>query len=209
LLAILALCAAPAMAIGVNPHAAIYLYTTSTGVGGANWKASPAPGSNTSVYVCFDQFGPNGDGVGGGMSAAQWLFNEVPGPDYMNVTNQFTGVGGLTIGVPGTAPGCTMTVGPTPVYPDATGVIVLARVRYETPEAGAPRGGYIQIIPYSAGDGPVVVDQNNELNGYCVHSVAYNGLSGHFGWDAAPTVDGNCTSPVEAASWGSIKALYR
>jgi hypothetical protein len=41
--------------------------------------------------------------------------------------------------------------------------------------------------------------------------VAYNGLSGNFGWDAPPVADGDCVppSPVEDATWGSIKALYR
>jgi hypothetical protein len=194
-----------------NPWVGLYLYTTSSGIGGTNWKASPGAGSNTSVYVCFDRFGPMGLGDGG-MYAAQWLFHEVPGPDYMNTTNQFVGVGGLTIGTPGIAPGCAMTVGPTPVYPNANGIIVLARIRYETPDAGAARGGYIEVLPYSAGDGGVVADANNMLDDWCVHSIAANGLSGHFGWDAPPTIDGDCppiTTPVEEASWGSIKALYR
>jgi len=144
------------------------------------------------------------------MYAAQWQFLEVPGPNYMSTTNQFTAVGGLTIGTPGQSPGCSMTVGPTPVAPDANGIIVLARVRYETPEEGAREGGYIDIIDYSAGDGSVVADQYNELNEWCIHSVVYNGLSGHFGWDVAPTSDGDCTgTPVTGSSWGTIKALYR
>jgi len=196
--------AIPAIA-GQNPGVGLYLYTTSTGIGGFNYKATPAAGSNTSVYVCFDTFG-----VGGGMYAAQWLFNEVPGPSYMSTTNQFNGVGGLTIGTPGQSPGCSMTVGPVPVYPNANGIIVLARIRYETPEE-LTRGGYIEVLPYAAGDGGVVADANNMLDEWCVHSVAFNGLSGHFGWDAPPTIDGDCheQSPVESATWGAIKALYR
>ena len=196
--------AIPAMA-GQNPGVQIYLYTTSTGLGGFNYKATPAEGANTSVYVCFDHFG-----VGGGMYAANWLFNEVPGPDYMSVTNQFVAVGGLTIGVPGLAPGCSMTVGAVPVYP-VNGVVVLARVRYETPEP-ARAGGYIEVLPYAAGDGPIVADANNELDVWCVRSIATGTepISGHFGWDGPPPIDGDCViSPVEQETWGSIKALYR
>jgi hypothetical protein len=202
-IAVLAVFAVPAFA-GMNPNVAIFLYTTSTGVGGTNHKASPAPGSNTSVYVCFDRFG-----AGGGMLGAQFALLEVPGPNYLSTTNQFAGVGGLTLGTPGEAPGCAMTTGLV-VFPDANGIVVLARIRYETPEEGAPRGGYIDVIPYSAGDGPVVGDQNSAYDTWCVHSVAANGLSGHFGWDDTVPNDGDCTIvAVEPASWGSIKALYR
>jgi hypothetical protein len=208
-LVVLAL-AVPAIA-GQNPNVGIYLYTTSTGIGGANWKASPVPASNTSVYVCFDQFG-----VGGGLYGASWQFIETPGPDFLSTTNQYAGVGGLTIGTPGLAPGVAMTVGAVPVYPNANGIIVLARIRYETPEM-ASRGGSIQIVPHGS-DGRAVADANNNLDFWCVHSVAYPlefgqtyGLSGHFGWDAPPVIDGDCTppSPVQSATWGSIKALYR
>lgn len=203
LVIVLALCAAPALA-GMNPNVGIFLYTTSTGVDGTNHKASPAPGANTSVYVCFDRFGD-----GGGMLGAQFAFLEVPGPDYLSTTNQFAGVGGLTLGEPGTPPGCAMTTGPVQ-YPDANGIVVLARIRYETAELGARRGGYIQVIPYSAGDGPVVGDQNSAYDVWCIHSVAANGLSGHFGWDDTSIPDGNCQIvAVERQTWGSIKAMYR
>lgn len=196
--------AIPAIA-GQNPHVGIYLYTTSTGIGGFNHKASPAAGANTSVYVCFDHFGP-----GGGMVLAQWQFLEVPGPNYLSSTNQYAGVGGLIIGTPGVAPGIAMTTGPV-VYPDVNGIVVLARIRYETPEEGLRAGGYIQIIPYSAGDGSVVLDANSIGDVWCVHSIAYNGLSGNFGWDSTVPPDGDCVmpSPVASTTWGSIKALYR
>jgi len=200
--------AIPAIA-GQNPYVGIYLYTTSTGIGGTNHKASPAPASNTSVYVCFDRFGPLGNGVGGGMLGASWRFIEVPGPSYLSSTNQYASVGGLTIGDPGVAPGCAMTVGAVPVMPNASGIIVLARIRYETPEA-AFRGGTITVVPHGT-DGRAVADANNALNNWCVHSVIANGLSGNFAWDDSLVPDGDCEpiSPVESSSWGSIKALYR
>jgi hypothetical protein len=190
--------AIPAVA-GQNPYVAIYLYSTSTGIGGTNHLPSPPPETNASVYVCFDHFGPFANGVGGGMLLAQWRFLEVPGPEYLDTMNLYAGVGGLTIGVPGVAPGCAMTVGPT-VYPDANGVIVLARVRYTTPLKTA-RGGTITVVPPDWPEGGVVADANIELDYWRVHSVEVDGLSGNFVWDEV--------SPVEARSWGSIKALYR
>jgi hypothetical protein len=103
-----------------------------------------------------------------------------------------------------------MTVGPTPVYPNANGIIVLGRIRYQTPRDRPSRGGSITLV-FHAADGRAVVDANNELDFWCVHDVAMNGLSGNFGWDAPPTIDGDCwwPSPVEDATWGSIKAMYR
>jgi hypothetical protein len=200
LLVVLALCAAPALA-GQNPDIALYLYSTSTGVGGTNTKASPAPGSNTSVYVCFDN-------VWGQVYGASWKFTEVPGPDYLSVTNQYAGVGGLTIGDPGQGFGCAMTTGSLPATP-TNGIIVLARVRYETPEPGAPRGGSITVIPHDT-DGRAVADGNNQLDSWCVHSIAFDGLAGNFGWDDTVPSDGDCAIvPVEAQTWGSIKAMYR
>ncbi len=201
--------AIPAIA-GQNPYAGIYLYTTSTGLGGTNHKATPAAGSNTSVYVCFDRLGPLGDGVGGGILLGQFQILKVGGPDYMSTTNQFSGVGGLIIGEPHVAPGISMTTGPlaTPV----NGVVVLARIRYETPEEGARAGGYLQIVDYSAGDGSVVFDANSDMDEWCVHSVLANTLSGNFGWDTETIPDGFCEpiiNPVAPATWGSIKALYR
>jgi hypothetical protein len=195
--------ALPALA-GQNPNVAIYLYTTSSGIGGTNWTASPSGGGVKSVYVCFDHFG-----VGGGMYGASWRFIEVPGPDYMSSTNQFAGVGGLTIGDPGSAAGIAMTVGPAAVYPNVNGIIILGRIRY-TVEGDPPGGGSITVVPHAT-DGRAVADAQNQLDYWCVHSVAYNGLSGNFGWDAPPTIDGNCTqpSPVQNETWGSIKALYR
>jgi len=194
----------PAVA-GQNPNIRIFLNALSAGTGN-NWTTTPVEGSNKSVYVCFDNFG-----VGGGMYAAQFHMMPVGGPDYLSTANQFVGVGGLTIGEAVGAPGAAMTVGPVPVYPGASGIIVLARVRFETPEPPMRDGGYIMLVDYSAGDGNVVADADNMLDTWCVKSVAYGGVSGHFGWDAPPPVDGDCEepNPVESTTWGSIKALYK
>ncbi|MBM3308557.1 MAG: hypothetical protein FJY74_09550 [Candidatus Eisenbacteria bacterium] len=195
--------AMPAMA-GQNPNIRSFLNASSAGTGN-NWTTSPVPGANKSVYVCFDNFG-----AGGGMYAAQFLMQPVGGPNYLSTTNQFAAThGGLTIGEAVVAPGASMTVGPTPQYPGTSGIIVLARIRFETPEE--LRGGHIALIPYSAGDGPVVADANNMLDVWCVKSTMYGGISGHFGWDGPPPIDGDCQepSPVQNTTWGSIKALYK
>ncbi len=117
---VLALLAVPALA-GENPHIGIYLYTTSTGTRRApTTRRRRHPARTQSVYVCFDN-------IWRGVYGASWKFVEVPGPDFLSTTNQFAGVGGLTIGDPASAPGCAMTVGPVPVYPGVNGIIVLAQ----------------------------------------------------------------------------------
>ncbi|MBM3307310.1 MAG: hypothetical protein FJY74_03205 [Candidatus Eisenbacteria bacterium] len=205
LFVVLALCAGQAVA-GQNPDIRIFLNASSAGTGN-NWTTSPAEGTNKSVYVCFDNFGP-----GGGMYAGQFHMLPVGGPNYLSTTNQFAAShGGLTIGEAVVPPGASMTVGPLPQYPGASGIIVLARVRFETPEPMRD-GGYIMLVTYSAGDGNVVADANNQLDVWCIKSIANGGVSGHFYWDTEPVgfPDGTCIeTPVETQSWGAIKALYR
>lgn len=189
--------ALPAVA-GQNPDVGIYLYSTSTGVGGTNHKPSPLPGGSTSVYVCFDHFGP-----GGGFRGARWSYLDVPGPEYFFTQNLYDGVGGVTWGDPRDPGGITMTT-PT-VYPDANGVVVLARARYETPEE-LVRGGKITLIP-----GGVVMDASGSSDWWCVHTTWNDGLSGNWYWDDGAADEGDCggVTPVESSSWGSIKVLYK
>jgi len=187
---------------GQNPRVEIYLYTTSTGVGGTNHMASPLPGApDAEVYVCFDN-------VWGAILGASWRFVEQAGPQYDLVTNLYGGVGGLTIGDPGSGEGCSMTTGDSPAYPDANGIVVLACVRYSTPEGRDVGGGTITIVPHLFDD-RVVWDASSDSDYWCVRSVGWNGLSGNFAWDDSPVVDGDCWTPVEAAGWGAVKALFR
>jgi hypothetical protein len=196
--------AVPAMA-GLNPQVAIFLTSSSTAAPtGVNHKATPAPGAIQNVYVAFDH-------VAGGMLGAQWKFQTVGGPTFDSVTNLFAGVGGLIIGNdPSVAPGIAMTTGPV-AMPNANGAVVLGKVVYTTPEELSRVGGSIKIVAYAAGDGGVVADANNNIDPWCVHSVAYNGMSGNWGWDSELIPDGDChaISPVQSSTWGSIKALYR
>jgi hypothetical protein len=199
LLVVLALCAAPALA-GQNPDIALYLYSTNTGVGGTNHAVLAGVGY---VYVCLDTFGP-----GGGMQGANFRIQEV-GPAVLATTNLFAGVGGLTLGTVNVAPGVSMTTGPV-AYPSANGVVVLASLLY----AGAGPGS-ITLMSY--GNPPNVPlnrnvsDANFQYDQWCVHSLVRPGLSGNWGWDPTVPPDGDCQpiSPVEDATWGSIKALYR
>jgi len=204
LIIVLALCAAPALGVGQNPEVQIFLTSSSTAAPtGVNHKPTPAPGVPQNVYVAFDHFG-----AGGGMLAAQWMFQVVGGPAFDSTTNQFGAVGGLTIGFnPATSPGVSMTTGPA-AFPNANGAVVLAKITYMDPEFSRV-GGYIRVVAYAAGDGGVVSDANNMLDTWCVRSVALSGLSGNWGWDDEVIPDGTCTSPVRPQSWGAIKALYR
>jgi len=195
----LAVFAVPAVA-GQNPNIGMYLYSTSTGVGGTNHALLAGVGT---VYVCLDTFGP-----GGGYQGANFRIQEV-GPTVIATTNMFTGVGGLTLGTPNTSPGCSMTTGAV-AYPDGNGVSVLASLLY----AGAGAGSITLISYGNPPDVPLnrnVSDANFQYDQWCVHSLAVNGLSGNWGWDPTVPVDGDCEpiSPVESATWGSIKALYR
>jgi hypothetical protein len=198
---VLALCAVSALA-GENPNVQIFLTSSSTAApSGVNHKPTPAPGVPQNVYVAFDH-------MDGGMLAAQWFFEVTGGPAFDSTTNQFGAVGGLTIGYdPSASPGVSMTTGPA-VYPNVNGAIVLAKITYMDPEMSRP-GGYIRVLTYAAGDGGVVADANNDIDTWCVRSVAISGTSGNWGWDDEVIPDGTCGSPVEAHSWGAIKALYR
>jgi len=189
---------------GLNPHVAIYLYSTSTGTGGTNHLAAPAPGQSTTLYVCFDQFGP-----GGALWCASWKFLEVGCPQYVDATNLFAGVGGQTLGVPGDGMGMVMNTGPNPAYPNANGVLVLAGIRYRTVE-DPPDYGSITLIPHES-DGRAVLDQYGSIDEWCVHSTVCNGLSGNWYWGVGVAADGDCAcaSSTQRATWGAIKGLYR
>jgi len=190
-LAVLAL-AIPAVA-GQNPHIAIYMVDSATGVG--NNYLCPAPYVPFNVYVCFDRFG-----TGGGMLGCAFSYARNFGGFKLSFQNL---LGGLMIGDPEIAPGVALTSGANPVYPTG-GIVVAATAQYMY--SGAP-AGFIQFGPHGT-DGAVVADANNMLDVWCIRSILLSGASGNYGV-CATQPDGDCTSPVEESSWGSIKALYR
>jgi len=180
--------AIPALA-GQNPDIALFLTTDATGQTDVN---TTDPG-DFYVYVCFDGFGP-----GGGMLGAAFTLTKTFSGYQLEATNL---LGGLAVGSPeagwaiATAGDCSMPVG---------GVVVAASLHYL-----ALGPGTITVGPHPT-DGPAVADCNNDLDFFCVHSIAVNGVAGNFGvGEDAP--DGDCepVDPVEDATWGSIKALYR
>ena len=197
-LLILAL-AAPALA-DQNPNLAIFLNDAPDGTG--DNEVCPAVNATFDVYVCFDRFGD-----GGGMLGAAFMFvrtfagfklvqmNLLPGLDFGDVEID----------------GWAITAGANCEFPDENGVLVGATVQYLY--LGTP--GTITVVPHPI-DGNSAADCNNELDFWCVHSILSettpegDGVSGNFGV-CADAPDGDCEqlSPVEDATWGGIKALYR
>jgi len=191
-LAILAL-AVPALA-GQNPDIAAYIVDNATGIG--NNQVCPAVNGMFNVYLCFDNFGE-----GGGTIGCAFLWTRTFSGFRLSLTNL---LGGLTIGDPEVAPGYAMlSASSLPVYPNADGIVVAATAMYMY--IGTP--GTLVLGPHGV-DGAKVLDANGVADYWCVHSVVLNGSAGHFGVCVAPP-DGDCASPVERATWGSIKALYR
>ncbi len=187
--AILAL-SVPAFA-GQNPDIGMYLVTGSDGTGDNYIE----PVSTFNIYVCFDGFGP-----GGGMLGASFMFDRTFSGFKLAQTNL---LGGLDFGDVETA-GWAITSGADCAMP-VGGVVVAATVQYLY--QGTP--GTITVGPHPV-DGMAVADCNNDLDFFCVHSIAAQGVSGNFGV-FMPAPDGTCEpiTPVEDSSWGAIKALYR
>ena len=86
------------------------------------------------------------------------------------------------------------------IYPDGNGMIIVGYVLYYY--TGPP--GHVRIAAAEI-DGRTVLDCNNMVDTYCVAANAGIGAD-------PPPGDPGCycgTVPVENASWGTIKALYR
>jgi len=177
-----------------NPDLGIYL-DLDTGTPIADNEICPNPNDTFDVYVCFDRFGD-----GGGMLGAAFMFDRTFGGFKLVQSNL---LGGLDFGDV-EADGWALTSGASAVYPDANGVVVAASVQYLY--LGTP--GTITITPHPV-DSNSAADADNELDYWCIHSIAHCGASGNLGVCATPD-DGDClASPVAESSWGSIKALYR
>jgi hypothetical protein len=199
LVALMVLALASIALAGQNPYIATFLVDNATGVG-SNYVC-PSPNGTFNVYVCFDRFGTDGGG-GGGMLGCSFAFVRTFGGFKLSFQNL---LGGLMIGDPEVAPGCALTSGANPVYPDANGIVVAAAVQYLY--TGTP--GTIVMAPHGT-DGRAVADANNDLDFWCIRSIVAAGSAGNFGC-CMDAPDGDCEpiSPVEESSWGSIKALYR
>jgi hypothetical protein len=192
--------ALPALA-DQNPYLAIFLDSDNDTGTAPVTQICPPPNAAFDVYVCFDRFGPAGDGVGGGMLGAAFMFERTFGGFKLAQTNL---LGGLDFGDV-EAGGWAITAGANCVFPDATGIVIAASVSYLY--LGVP--GTITILAHPV-DGPVGSDCDNLLDTWCVPSTVSHQFDGHFGVCMAPP-SGDCEpiSPVEDATWGAIKSLYR
>ena len=179
-----------------NPSLAIFL-DADLDTGNTVNEVCPLPNETVLVYVCFDQFG-----VGGGMLGAAFKFDRTFGGFKLAQTNM---LGGLDFGDVEVAPGWAITAGADCQFPDANGVLVAASIQY----LYLGTEGTITLLPHDV-DGPVGADCQNLLDEWCVASIDSHGLSGNFGFCMTPP-DGECIPPVpvEDATWGSIKSLYR
>jgi len=187
--------AIPAVAFE-NPDLAIFLSADDdTGNEVVN-EVCPGVNETFMVYTCFDRFGD-----GGGMLGAAFKFDRTFGGFKLTQTNLLPGLDFGDVEIDGWA----ITAGANCQYPDANGILVAAACQYLY--LGTP--GTITITPHPI-DLNSAADCLNELDFWCVASLDSHGHEGNFGCCAAPA-DGDCepTVPVEDATWGSIKSLYR
>jgi len=192
--------AVPALA-DQNPYLAIFCDADMDTGNDVVTEICPAPNASFDVYVCFDRFGPTGDGTDGGMLGAAFLFDRTFAGFKLAQANM---LGGLDFGDVETT-GWAITAGANCQFPDANGVVVAAAVTYLY--LGTP--GTITILAHPV-DGAVGSDCDNLLDTWCIPSTVSHGFDGNFGVCMAPP-SGDCqpVSPVEDATWGAIKALYR
>jgi hypothetical protein len=184
--------AAPAFALE-NPDVRLFLDATNPPSGVA--EVHPEMQEIFDVFIVLDCFGENGGTRGVGVLFDRTFVGVLLGdtnllPGGINLGDAEDPVGGLAI-VAGAECG----------YPDVNGVVVMASVSYMY--LGAP--GTITVVPNPV-SGREVLDCGNVPDYFCV--------AGNFGVsmpppDPEPDCDCEPPNPVEDATWGSIKGLYR
>ena len=185
--------AVPAFAVQ-NPDIRIYLDATNPPTGVA--EVHPELNEFFDVFVVLDCFGPNGGTRGVGL-----LFDRTFAGVKISQTNF---LGGLSLGdVEDAGPqgGWAIVAGVDCVYPDVNDLVVAGAVNYLY--LGAP--GTITVLPNPV-SGREVLDCDDLADYFCV--------AAHFGVsmpppDPEPDCDCEPPNPVEDATWGSIKGLYR
>ena len=179
---------------GTNPDIRIYLDVDPPfGV----HEVHPEPGATFDVYVCLDCFGE-----GGGTRGTAFLLVRTFAGFKLSQTSL---LGGLDFGDAETDPGWTLAAGADCVYPDANGVVCVGRLTYLYQGVA----GTLDILPHGQdepGTGREVLDCDFASDFYCVYAnlgVSMPPNPGESGCDCEPP------SPVEDATWGGIKSLYR
>ncbi|MEE8573474.1 MAG: hypothetical protein V3T20_09420 [Gemmatimonadota bacterium] len=180
------LVAGPALAVE-NPNISIWLDADPPN---AVTMVEPGEGETFTVSVILDCFSETG-----GTRGIAFLFDRTFSGFKLSQTNL---LGGLFFGDV-EIDGFTIAAGEACVYPTG-GIVVAAEIQYLY--NGDP--GTITILPH-AGTGRNALDCDfEEDDQYCI--------AGGFGVHmAAPGNDEGCgcDAPIEAATWGAIKSLYR
>ncbi|MBD3348280.1 MAG: hypothetical protein GF400_03670 [Candidatus Eisenbacteria bacterium] len=188
----LAVLMATAAFAGQNPNACMYFdFDPPNRV----FRADPATSTTQNGYLVMDCFGPGGGVTGVSLVLDFQCGGFVAGSADVSVFHPSaqTVIGGpddLTNGWVVAAPEC--------VYPDASGIVTIAMVPWFYT---GPAGDVVLLA--SPADGKATVDCNNDLDLFCVYANAA------MNQDPATPGDPGCGTPVEAQTWGSIKALYR
>jgi hypothetical protein len=195
LLAVLMMAAVAATAFaGTNPDIRIALDADPPfGV----HEISPGAGTTFNVYVVLDCFGE-----GGGTRGTAFLLVRTFSGFKLSQTSQ---LGGLDFGDAETDPGWTLASGADCVYPDVDGIVIVGVIQYLY--QGAP--GTLDLLPHGLvepGTGREALDCDFASDFYCIYANLGVAMPPNPG-------DEDClcepASPVENATWGEIKALYR
>ena len=178
--------AVPAFA-GQNPDARVFV-TFAMDCPDPYVHYTAATSGLVNCYMLVDGFGD-----GGGMStiSLQWTTTGFG----MAFAATYYLPGAQVIGGPDHVDGLWVIAGDECVYPNACGVVAVLNQPYFVSGAGT-----IVLSPNDT-EGLLLVDCNVDVDEICV--LANGGL----GMEAP---EGSCeASPVEDATWGSIKSLYR
>jgi hypothetical protein len=174
---------------GTNPNVRIYLEAEPNA---HVHEVHPLADETFDVYVCLDCFG-----AGGGARGTAFLLVRTFEGFKVSQTSLMAG---LDFG-DAEADGWTLAAGANCLYPDADGVVCVGVITYLY--LGVP--GTLDILPHP-GTFNEVLDCDFASDFFCVHAnlgVSMPPNPGEFGCDCEPP------APVEDATWGGIKALYR
>jgi hypothetical protein len=191
-LTILAALVATAAFAGQNPAVMMYYDFDPPN---QSFRADPAASTVQNGYLVVDMFGPGGGVTGVSLVLDFQCGGFTAGPADVTV---FHPSAQTVIGGPDDLVNGWVVAAPECVFPDGDGIVTVAMVPWFY--LGTP--GDIVLLP-SPVDGKAVVDCNNDIDIFCVFSNAA------MGQDPATPGDPGCGTPVEAQTWGAIKALYR
>lgn len=142
------------------------------------------------VYLLVDAFGPDGSMRGISLKWTTTGFGMAFSPTFFLPNAQ-------QIGGPDHVDELWVVTGDACVSPNECGVVVVLNQPYYVSAAGTV------TLDGNTTDGKMLVDCNFDADQFCV--LANGGL----GMDPPPGDDPCDGTPVEKATWGAIKALYR